>query len=255
VRIADICASRLCERADDQIDPIGIGGSGERDFRPLGARQSHIDGDVPVGEDCGFEQPSQGLDPNLPVPRLPEQQVGDAAGGIPACLGLATIGIANPHHNTSLRMTRRLEQDQLVAADAGTPIGERRHILCPQRDGVASTIENDEIVPEPVHLEKRDPAHRAAYMAAGPALSNTEAATPDRGAGLSRYVAPGGGAGKTSPALACRAPAFPCFAVVVFEAATGARFVALVDAAAALPPRLERADWIALPVLRGFPEL
>jgi hypothetical protein len=72
-------------------------------------------------------------------------------------------------------MTRRFEKDHLIASDPGAPIGERAYT--PRADGYRATakIEHDKIVAEPVHLEKRDLAHDAAYMAAWPVLSNAEA--------------------------------------------------------------------------------
>jgi hypothetical protein len=69
-------------------------------------------------------------------------------------------------------MARRLEQDDLIASDAGPPICQSACGSGAKRDRAAAKIEHDKIVAEPVHFEKRDLAHRAAYMAARAALSN-----------------------------------------------------------------------------------
>ena len=73
-------------------------------------------------------------------------------------------------------MTRRLEQDHLIASDAGAPISKRGHAPRADRYRRTAKIEHDKIVAEPVHLEERDLAHGAAYMAPRPPVSNAETA-------------------------------------------------------------------------------
>ena len=179
MRISDICAGRLRERAQRQIGAVGIHRPGKRDLAPPRPRRPHIDGDMPVRQDFGFEQPGRGLDPNPWVTRLAVQQFGDTAGGIAAGLGLAAVRIADPHQELSRGMTRRLEQDQLIATDTGAPIGKRGYGLGTHRDRGTTKIEHDKIIAEPVHFQERDFAHGAAYMAARPAVSNAEAPSAD----------------------------------------------------------------------------
>src|SRR5580693_8680163 len=100
------------------------------------------------------------------------EQIGDTARGISAGLGRAAICIADAHQDLGRRMARRLEQDDLIASDAGPPIRQPECGSGVERDRAAAKIKHDKIVAEPVHFEKRDLAHRAAYMAAGWALSN-----------------------------------------------------------------------------------
>jgi hypothetical protein len=76
-------------------------------------------------------------------------------------------------------MARRLKQDDLITSDAGSPICQSACGSDTKRDRVAAKIEHDKIVAEPMHLEKRDSPHRAAYMAARTVLSNAA----ERGAG------------------------------------------------------------------------
>src|SRR6516165_97404 len=58
-----------------------------------------------------------------------------------------------------IRMMGWLEQDHLIAADAGPPVGQRACSLGVDRDRRASAVEHDEVVAEAVHLEERDLAH------------------------------------------------------------------------------------------------
>jgi hypothetical protein len=74
-------------------------------------------------------------------------------------------------------MTRRLQHDQLVAADTGMPIRQCARALGPDRKSAAAGIEHDKVVAEAVHLQKRHLSHSAAYMAAPPALSNFRSVT------------------------------------------------------------------------------
>jgi hypothetical protein len=58
-----------------------------------------------------------------------------------------------------VRVTRRLERDHLVAADAGPSIRQRARHCSIDCDRSVAAVEHDEIVAEAVHLEKRDLAH------------------------------------------------------------------------------------------------
>ena len=61
-------------------------------------------------------------DPPSPVSRIDEP--GDAARGIAAGLDLAAVGVADAHEELRAPVVRRLEHDQLVAADAGMAVGD-----------------------------------------------------------------------------------------------------------------------------------
>jgi len=74
-------------------------------------------------------------------------------------LGLAAVGVADAHCHLGRRMTRRFEQDHLVAADAGSPIGQRARSRPIQRNRRTAAIEHNEVVAEAVHFEERDLAH------------------------------------------------------------------------------------------------
>ena len=166
VRVADARADRLRQRTRCQVDPIGVHGARQRDLVPSRPRRSHIDRKRPVGPRLRFEQTRRGLDPHPGFPGLAVEQVGDAASSIAAGLGLAAIGIADAHQDLGRGMARRLEQDHLITSDAGPAICQPARGSGAERDRAAAKIEHDKIVAEPMHLEKRDFPHRAAYMAA-----------------------------------------------------------------------------------------
>ena len=151
VRVADIGADRLRQRTGRQIDAIGVHRAGERDSRqPIRAG--------PISTEM---RPSGRLRLRAARPRSRsapagrrsrEDQIGDAAGGIAAGLGLAAVGIADAHQDLGRRMARRLEQDQLVAADAGTPIGERASALRRARQRCGDRSSTTKSLPSPCIL-------------------------------------------------------------------------------------------------------
>ena len=55
--------------------------------------------------------------------RLRAGQLDDAAGGIAAAFDLAAVAVPDAH--LEVGGLARLEHDQLVAADAGAPVGDR----------------------------------------------------------------------------------------------------------------------------------
>ena len=65
-------------------------------------------------------------------------QPGDAARGVAAGLGLAAVGVADAHEDLRRRVARRLEHDQLVAADAGMPVGQRARGAAPTEIAAAA---------------------------------------------------------------------------------------------------------------------
>jgi hypothetical protein len=90
------------------------------------------------------------------VAGLLRDELGDASAGVAAGLGLAAIGVENAHEGLRRSMARRLDQDQLVAADAGAPVGERARDGGVDGEFVPAPVEHDKIVAEPMHLAERD---------------------------------------------------------------------------------------------------
>ena len=109
VRVTDIRAHRPRQRAEGQINFVGVDCTGERNLAPGCARGPHVDDDAPVRQDLGFEQSGDGLDPHARVMCFAIDEAGDAACGIAASLGFAAIGIADAHRQLRGGMVRRLE--------------------------------------------------------------------------------------------------------------------------------------------------
>ena len=74
----------------------------------------------------------------------------DAARGVAAGLDLAAVGVPDPH--AQVGDVGRLEQDHLVAADAGAPVGDRARPRLVHRHRAFARVEDDEIVAEAMHL-------------------------------------------------------------------------------------------------------
>ena len=111
--------------------------------------------------------------PHARVAGFPAEQPGDAAGGIAAGLGLAAVGVEDAHRTPAPpewragSITISWSQPMPVWRSASA-----RAAAAIDRERFAARVEHDKIVAEPVHLAEADPAHVAAYMAGGPALSN-----------------------------------------------------------------------------------
>ena len=84
---------------------------------------------------CGLEQARAGLDRDAfaPVSRISSAR--DAARGVAAGLDLAAVGVADAHEGVGARVARRLDHDELVAADAAcrSAMRARRRLVERQR--------------------------------------------------------------------------------------------------------------------------
>ncbi len=85
---------------------------------------------------------------------LAHQQVGDAAGGVAAGAGLGAVGVADAHEGVGVAVRRRLDDDELVAADAGAPVGDRGGAGRREAERAGALVEHDEVVAAAVHLEE-----------------------------------------------------------------------------------------------------
>ena len=172
VRVADICADRLGKRTERESGARRIHLARQRDLMPGGAGRPHIDRDIAIRRQLGVEQARRGLDADARLAALLCDEAGDAARPVAAGLRLAAIGVEDAHKDLRRGVARRLDQDQLVTADAGAPVGKRARRRRVDHDAVAAAVEHDKIVAEPMHLAERDVRHAAAYMAARPGMSN-----------------------------------------------------------------------------------
>src|SRR5271169_923904 len=62
VRVAEIGADRGRERAESQLDALGVHGPAQRDLSPARTHRSHIHRDAPIRQGFGFEQAGDRLD-------------------------------------------------------------------------------------------------------------------------------------------------------------------------------------------------
>ena len=159
VRVPDIGADRCSERAEREFDAVGLHRPGERDLAPARSRRSHIDRDASLRQNLGVEQSGNGLDSHPGIAGLAMQQGGHATRGVAAGFGLAAVGVADAHPHPGRRMTRRLEQDHLVAANTGSPVRQRACARRIDRNRRAAAVEHNEVVAQAVHFEERDLAH------------------------------------------------------------------------------------------------
>src|SRR5690606_40800648 len=73
---------------------------------------------------------------------------------VTALLNLATVGVEDTVAEIHLVTGRRLDNQQLVAANAEMAVGNRTHALRRERHGLARGVDHDEVVAKPVHLGK-----------------------------------------------------------------------------------------------------
>src|SRR5690606_16646171 len=93
--------------------------------------------------------------------------------GIAAAFHLAPVGIEYPHGE--IRALALLQQDQLVAPDAGSPVGNgARELLRDRRKLRLTGVEDDEVVSQPMHLDESYAHDRPAPLGAGPVNRNVK---------------------------------------------------------------------------------
>ena len=86
---------------------------------------------------------------------LTRQDRGNAAGGVAAGPGLGAVGVADTHEGIGVAVgRRRLDGDELVAAHAGAPVGDRGRAARRQAERAGALVEHDEVVAAAVHLEE-----------------------------------------------------------------------------------------------------
>ena len=129
------------------------------DLLPGGAQLAHVDrnqagGGPAGGEPDGVQQAGLGLDGAALAPGLRHDQRSDAARGVAAGLDLAAVGVADAHEDVGGGILRRLQDDQLIAADALATIGNAARGRIVQREGLAAGVDYDEVVAQAMHLDE-----------------------------------------------------------------------------------------------------
>ena len=109
----------------------------------------------PSGQRLRRQVAGDGADDLGAPPGLARQQIDDAAGGVATGPGLGAVGVADAHEGIGVRVRRwRLDGDELVAAHAGAPVGDRGCAAGGQAERAGAFVEHDEVVAAAVHLEE-----------------------------------------------------------------------------------------------------
>jgi len=82
------------------------------------------------------------------------QERGDAANAVAALLHFAAVGVEDAVIEIGVGAARRLDLQDLVAAHAEVPVGDRAQLLRLERDRLLGRVEHHEIVAEAVHLRE-----------------------------------------------------------------------------------------------------
>ena len=80
--------------------------------------------------------------------------IAEETAGVAAGPGLSAIGIADAHEHVGA-ISRGFERDELIAADPGAPMGDRRRARFGQPKRTSAFVDHDEVVPAAMHLEER----------------------------------------------------------------------------------------------------
>ena len=155
VRVAHAGRRRISHRPRREVEVQRVHRPRQRDVVPAEPRRPHIDAHPPVGERLRRQVAGGGANDLGAPPGLARQQIGHAAGGVAAGPGLGTVGIADAHEGIGVGVCRRrLDGDELVAAHAGAPVGDRRGAPGGQAERTGAFVEHDEVVAAAMHLEE-----------------------------------------------------------------------------------------------------
>ena len=175
VRVADVDRHRVLQRAGCEPEVEGVAFLGQRNIPPIEAGRAHVDGDAAVLGADGGQHPGLGLDPGLGGFLFGHHQLGDAAGAVAARPGLGPVGVEDAHEHVGgpvpLAIFRRLDDQELVATDAQTPIGDGARVGTAEADVPLAGVEDDEIVAQAVHFDERQFAHGGVICPPGPAVN------------------------------------------------------------------------------------
>ena len=123
------------------------------------AYRPKFDADLHRARAAAFQQPSPGLQHELAIPCFLEEEMGDAAGCIATGRNLAAVDVEDTHPGRSAAsgrfLGRRLNGEQLVAADADLSIADSDDVVPSEGTAIGAPIEDDEMVAQAVHLHER----------------------------------------------------------------------------------------------------
>ena len=127
VRIAHAGGRRIGHRPRREVEMQRVHRPRQRDVGPVEPRRPHIDAHPPVGQRLGGQVAGDGADDLRragPVSRASRSTTQRVA--LPQAPASAPSGLRMRMKASALRVRRRrLDGDELVAADAGAPVGDR----------------------------------------------------------------------------------------------------------------------------------
>ena len=159
MRVADVDRDRIAQGFAGELQVERVLFAGERDLVPAEARFAHVHRDPAGAGGLGAEQPGHGLDGDGVAAALAHDQGGGAAGAVAAGVDLAAVGVPEPQEDIGAAVARRLEHHDLVAADAGAPVGQRPRARVARREGNLPGVDHHEVVAQTVHLDEGAVAH------------------------------------------------------------------------------------------------
>ena len=172
----------------------------------LELRHVHVDGDPAVGQQPQLEPVVDGVHPQRGAiaQALVVHVTNEAARPVAAMLDLvAACAIEDAVAEVDPRQRARFDHQDLVGADAETPITEQAHLLGRQAERRSRGVQHDEIVAGTVHLGEADLHAALSAQQSFDALAVHGAATP------SPLWEEGGGEGQRMATTVVRATSHP----------------------------------------------
>lgn len=154
MRIADIDGHRIAQRAGANAEMQRIRRLSQGNAPPIEADLSHVDADRPSVRRLGVEDARRGLYSGVRTIGLAHHHRRHAARGVAARANLAAVGVADAHGNVGARIAGRLDDDQLIAANARMPIRQFAHLSGGKRNAPPARIDDDEVVAETMHFDE-----------------------------------------------------------------------------------------------------
>ncbi len=133
----------------------------ERNLAGTEPRHAHVDAHLAVRFDARHDQPSRGLDADLALAgqAVLANEDDEAARPVAALLDLAAVRVEDAVAEICVPL-RRLDHQDLVAADAEAPVSEAADIGGSERERRARCVDDDEIVAQSLHLGEPQRSHR-----------------------------------------------------------------------------------------------
>src|SRR6266581_837867 len=144
--------------ADLERLDYGVAVADEGDLRRRKVRHAHVDRDLAAGLEARYDDARARLDADLVLGRkaVVANEADEAAGPVAALLDFAAIGIEDAVAEIDTDAGRRLDDQDLVAADAEMPVGEEARPIRVQVHCLAHRVDDDEVVAQSLHFREAD---------------------------------------------------------------------------------------------------